>query len=395
MSKHVILGITGSIAAYKSCELVRLLKKQGHRITVAMSRAAAEFVSPLTFQALSGNPVITETHGNAEQNGMAHINLTRQAGAFLIAPATANTIAKIANGIADNLITNLAAARKCPMAVAPAMNVEMWHNPANQRNIARLASDGIAVFQPDSGEQACGENGLGRMPEAAALADLLRDLWTPKTLNGKKVLITLGATFEPIDPVRGITNLSSGQMGVAIAQACRAAGATVSIIHGQVQAALPAGMRETVRTTGAEAMYREVMCRAAAHDVFISVAAVADYKVKNTSSHKIKKDGSGRPPVIELEENPDILAAAAALPRPPFCVGFAAESRNIIEYARAKRLKKNIPLIIANDVAVAMGTAGNQITLIDDNGETSLPPCGKAEAAEAIVSHIASVLPDG
>ena len=394
MKKHILLGISGGIAAYKSCELVRLLKKQGHEVSVAMSRAAAEFVTPLTFQALSGRPVLSETHQAGEDgNGMAHINLTREADVFLIAPASANTLAKIANGIADNLLTNLAAARKCPLAVAPAMNVEMWRNPANQRNIAQLLADGITVFPPADGEQACGETGTGRMPEAAELADLLPDLWTEKSLSGKRVLITLGATFEAIDPVRGITNLSSGQMGAALARACRASGADVSLVCGQVQTALPAGMGETVRVLGAEEMYGAVMRRVRDCDVFISVAAVADYKVSNASGQKLKKDGSGRPPVIELAENPDILASVAALPDAPFCVGFAAESERVSEYARAKRIRKNIPLIAANDVSVAMGKASNQITLIDDAGETALPLCGKDETAAAIVRRIAELLP--
>ena len=393
MKKHILLGISGGIAAYKSCELVRLLKKQGHEVSVAMSRAAAEFVTPLTFQALSGRPVLSETHQAGEDgNGMAHINLTREADVFLIAPASANTLAKIANGIADNLLTNLAAARKCPLAVAPAMNVEMWRNPANQRNIAQLLSDGITVFPPADGEQACGETGTGRMPEAAELADLLPDLWTEKSLSSKRVLITLGATFEAIDPVRGITNLSSGQMGAALARACRAAGADVSLVCGQVQTALPAGMGETVRVLGAEEMYGAVMRRVRDCDVFISVAAVADYKVSNASGQKLKKDSSGRPPVIELAENPDILASVAALPDAPFCVGFAAESERVLEYARAKRIRKNIPLIAANDVSVAMGKASNQITLIDDAGETALPLCGKDETAAAIVRRIAELL---
>lgn len=393
MKKHILLGISGGIAAYKSCELVRLLKKQGHEVSVAMSRAAAEFVTPLTFQALSGRPVLSETHQAGEDgNGMAHINLTREADVFLIAPASANTLAKIANGIADNLLTNLAAARKCPLAVAPAMNVEMWRNPANQRNIAQLLADGITVFPPADGEQACGETGTGRMPEAAELADLLPDLWTEKSLSGKRVLITLGATFEAIDPVRGITNLSSGQMGAALARACRAAGADVSLVCGQVQTALPAGMGETVRVLGAEEMYGAVMRRVRDCDVFISVAAVADYKVSNASGQKLKKDGSGRPPVIELAENPDILSSVAALPDAPFCVGFAAESERVSEYAHAKRIRKNIPLIAANDVSVAMGKASNQITLIDDAGETALPLCGKDETAAAIVRRIAELL---
>ena len=393
MNKHILLGISGGIAAYKSCELVRLLKKQGHSVTVAMSRAATEFVSPLTFQALSGNPVLAETHsGENGGNGMAHINLTREADVFLIAPASANTLAKIANGIADNLLTNLAAARKCPLAVAPAMNVEMWFNSANLRNIAQLQADGITVFPPASGEQACGEVGVGRMPEAAELADLLPDLWTTKSLQGKKVLITAGATFEAIDPVRGITNLSSGQMGMALSRACRAAGAEVSLIYGQLQTGIPAGLAYTEQAVSAEAMYQAVMRQANTQDVFISVAAVADYKVKNSSAQKIKKDGSGTPPVIELTENPDILASVAKLPKPPFCVGFAAESENVVEYGRAKRIKKGIPMLVANDVATAMGKPVNRITIIDEAGETAFPETDKQQAAAQIVAALAAQL---
>ncbi len=390
MSKHILLGISGGIAAYKSCELVRLLKKQGHSVTVAMSRAATEFVSPLTFQALSGNPVLAETHsGGAGGNGMAHINLTREADGFLIAPASANTIAKIACGIADNLLTNLAAARKCPLAVAPAMNVEMWFNPANQRNIAQLLADGITVFQPAEGEQACGETGVGRMPEAAELADLLPDMCADKLLQGKKVLITAGATFEAIDPVRGITNISSGQMGMALARACRAAGAEVSLVYGQIQTGIPAGLAHTEQAVSAEAMYRAVMNRIGGQDIFISVAAVADYKVKNSSAQKLKKNPAGAPPVIELAENPDILAAVAKLADAPFCVGFAAESENVLEHARAKRLKKGIPMLVANDVATAMGKAVNRITIITETGETALPETDKNQAAAEIVKKLA------
>ncbi|MDO5070514.1 MAG: bifunctional phosphopantothenoylcysteine decarboxylase/phosphopantothenate--cysteine ligase CoaBC [Neisseria zoodegmatis] len=392
MSKHILLGISGGIAAYKSCELVRLLKKQGHSVTVAMSRAATEFVQPLTFQALSGNPVLAETHAGGSGNGMAHINLTREADVFLIAPASANTIAKIAHGIADNLLTNLAAARKCPLAVAPAMNVEMWFNPANQRNIAQLISDGITVFPPASGEQACGETGVGRMPEAVELADLLPDVWTAKPLQGKKILLTAGATFEAIDPVRGITNISSGQMGMALARACRAAGAEVTLIYGQIQTALPAGLAHVEQAVSAEAMYRAVMKHIDRQDVFISVAAVADYKVKNSSAQKLKKDSTGTPPVIELEENPDILASVAALPDAPFCVGFAAESENVLEYARAKRLKKGIPMLVANDVTVAMGKTVNRITIIDEQGETEFPETDKQQAAAAITARLAALL---
>lgn len=393
-SKQILLGISGGIAAYKACELVRLFKKQGHLVTVAMSQAASEFVSPLTFQALSGNPVLTETHeGESGGNGMVHINLTRQADVFLIAPATANTLAKIAQGIADNLLTNLAAARTCPLVVAPAMNVEMWWNPANQRNIAQLQADGVTVLQPNVGEQACGEVGVGRMLEAVELAELLPDIWATKSLQGKKVLITTGATFEAIDPVRGITNISSGQMGMALARACRAAGAEVSLIYGQVQTALPIGLAHMEQAISAEAMYQAVMRQIAEQDVFISVAAVADYKVSNRSCQKLKKEAAGTPPIIELTENPDILASVAKLPKPPFCVGFAAESEHILEYARAKRLRKGVPLLVANDVSVAMGKPTNQIILLDDQQETVLPETDKAEAAQAIVQRLAELLP--
>ena len=393
-SKQILLGISGGIAAYKACELVRLFKKQGHSVTVAMSQAASEFVSPLTFQALSGNPVLAETHGGESGgNGMAHIKLTRQADVFLIAPATANTLAKIAQGIADNLLTNLAAARKCPLVVAPAMNVEMWWNPANQRNIAQLQADGVTVLQPNVGEQACGEVGVGRMLEAVELAELLPDIWATKSLQGKKVLITTGATFEAIDPVRGITNISSGQMGMALARACRAAGAEVSLIYGQVQTALPMGLAHMEQAISAEAMYQAVMRQIAEQDVFISVAAVADYKVSNRSCQKLKKEAAGTPPIIELTENPDILASVAKLAKPPFCVGFAAESEHILEYARAKRLRKGVPLLVANDVSVAMGKPTNQIILLDDQQETVLPETDKAEAAQAIVQRLAELLP--
>lgn len=392
MSKHILLGISGGIAAYKSCELVRLLKKQGHSVSVVMSKASTEFISPLTFQALSGNPVLTDTHENSLGNGMAHINLTREADALVITPATANTIAKISHGIADNLLTNLVAARKCPLAVAPAMNVEMWNNPANLRNIEQLRSDGITVFQPAYGEQACGEIGLGRMLEAADLADLISDLWIPKILLGKRILITAGATFEAIDPVRGITNISSGQMGTALARACRAAGAKVTLIYGQLQTTIPTGLLHTEQAVSAEEMFHAVYNHITDQDVFISVAAVADYKVKNSSSQKMKKDGSGKVPVIELTENPDILASIASLPTPPFCVGFAAESERILEYARVKRIRKNIPMLIANQISLSMGKTTNQITIIDDENEISFPETDKRQAADNIVKHLATRL---
>ena len=388
-TKHILLGISGGIAAYKSCELVRLLRKQGHTVSVAMSRAAAGFVSPQTFQALSGYTVWTDDTADSA-DGMAHIHLSREADVLLIAPASANTLAKIAHGMADNLLSTLAAARACPLAVAPAMNVEMWRNPANLRNIAQLQADGITVFGPANGSQACGKTGEGRMLEAAELAELLPDLWT-KLLADKRVLLTAGATFEAIDPVRGITNLSSGRMDVALAQACRAAGAEVVLVAGQLQVAPPTGIA-VHHTHSAREMHEAVMREIDNCDVFISVAAVADYHVANRSTEKLKKDGSGTPPVIELAENPDILATVARLPNTPFCVGFAAESHNVLEHAQAKRLRKGVPLIVANHAISAMGSGNNQVTLISDSAETALPEMGKRDTADAIVAEIARLL---
>lgn len=390
--KHILLGISGGIAAYKSCELIRLLKKAGHQVSVVMSPAAADFISPTTFQALSGNPVLLDTHDSEQGNGMAHIQLSRQVDAMLIAPASANTIAKIAHGFADNLLTTLVAARVCPLAVAPAMNVAMWQNPANQRNINQLHQDNIAVFGPAEGEQACGETGAGRMLEATELFDLLFDIWTPPLLNGKRVLITAGATYEAIDPVRGITNISSGQMGLALARACRAAGAEVTLVYGQLQIPIPAGLFYTEQAISADEMYTAVHQLLPKQDVFISVAAVADYKVKNFSQQKLKKNISGLSPNIELTENPDILASVTALDHAPFCVGFAAESENVLEFARLKRKKKKVPLLVANQVADAMGKATNQVTLLDDEQETVLPEMSKADTAMAIVERLAVLL---
>ena len=386
MSQKILLAITGGIAAYKSCELVRLLKKQGHDVTVAMSQSATEFIAPQTFQALSGNPVLTAQGGNG--NGMAHINATRSADIMLIAPATANTLAKIAHGIADNIITEMAAARNIPLVVAPAMNVEMWHNPANQRNIKQLQLDGVHILYPAHGEQACGEIGVGRMMEATQIVELLPDILSTKLLLNKKILITVGATYEAIDPVRGITNISSGQMGVALARACRRAGAQVFLIYGKLQTPLPLGMTHTEEAVSALAMYEAVFRLINQVDAFISVAAVADYRVANSAAHKLKKDGSGKPPIIELTENPDILQSVAQLPNAPFCVGFAAESENVLNYARAKRAKKGVPLLVANDVSLSMGKSTNQVILLDDFAETTLPEMDKDRVADAIVARM-------
>ena len=388
-SKHILLGVTGGIAAYKSCEVVRLLKKAGHRVSVVMTQAACEFVSPLTFQALSGEPVFTDLGQN--DNAMAHIQAVRQADLLLIAPATANTIAKIACGVADNLLTTMVAARgRCPLVLAPAMNVEMWYNPANIRNINQLQQDGAILFLPNSGDLACGEKGFGRMKEPHELVDLIEDIWAEKSLAGKKVLITVGATFEAIDPVRGITNISSGKMGSALARAARAAGAAVSVVAGQMAVSLPTGLDKVVQATSAENMYQAVMQDIEKYDIFISAAAVADYKVKNKSEQKIKKNN--KLPIIELEENPDILASVAKLAKPPFCVGFAAESDKVIEYAQAKMKKKNLPMIVANRVADAMGKDTTTMSIIDKEKITEVPHTDKYTAACAIVKRIAALL---
>ena len=388
MQKRILLAVTGGIAAYKSCELVRLLKKEGHEVNVALSKAASEFVSAQTFEALSGNPVLTENNGS-----MAHIHATRAADLMLIAPASANTIAKLAHGFADNLITEMASARKCALVLAPAMNVEMWQKPANLRNIQQLHKDGIRVLMPASGEQACGEVGMGRMVEPADIVELLPDVWTPKPLRGKRVLISAGATYEAIDPVRGITNISSGQMGVAIARACRRAGAKVSLVHGKMTAEIPFGMAHTEYAESAmdmrDAIFKQLD---AGQDVFISVAAVADYRVKNRSIEKLKKGAYGMMPVVKFIENPDILQEVASFTAAPFCVGFAAESENVLANAREKRLKKGVRMMIANDIADAMGKDTTKITIIDDKNETALPEMSKEKAAQMLVVKLAAAL---
>lgn len=390
-NKKIIVGVTGGIAAYKSCELVRQLVKQGHHATVVMTHSATQFVHPNTFQALTNEPVYIEM-ASENTKPMAHINLTREADAFIIAPASANTIAKIANGICDNLLTNLVAARACPLAIAPAMNTQMYLNPANQRNLKQLEQDGVTIFGPAQGELACGETGSGRMLEAHELADLLPSLWTEKTLLGKKIVLTTGATYEAIDPVRGITNISSGKMGIALAKACQYAGAEVSLILGQTtQNTFPVGIKRT-HVQSADDMLQAVTHEIKEADIFISVAAISDYKVKNKSSQKIKKEANTKEITLELTQNSDILAFVANLPNPPFCVGFAAESEHLLTYAENKRIKKNIPMIVANLVQNAMGQDNNKIAILDNNGTNEFPLMTKDEAAKAIVHHLTSLL---
>ncbi len=389
-AKRIVVGVTGGIAAYKAAELVRLLKKKGAEVQVAMTEGATHFVTPTTFQALSGQPVYLDQWDARMPNAMAHIDLSRQADLIIVAPASADFLARIAHGMADDLLATMVLARDCPLLVAPAMNRQMWENPATQRNIAQLRADAVTVLGPASGEQACGEVGAGRMLEPEEIVEELVAFCTPKLLAGRKLLLTAGPTFEAIDPVRGITNLSSGRMGYAIARAARLAGAEVTLVSGPVGFSAPQGV-DRINVKSALEMHAAVMARAASADIFIGVAAVADYRVANAADHKLKKDTGGIP-AIELVENPDILAEVAALKAGPFCVGFAAESRNLEEYAQAKRRKKNIPLIVGNLIQDGFGGDDNRIVLFDDQGSHPLTPAPKSELAAQLVAHIAQLL---
>jgi phosphopantothenoylcysteine decarboxylase / phosphopantothenate---cysteine ligase len=387
--KSIVLGVTGGIAAYKAAELVRLFVKNNIDVQVVMTQAACQFISTVTMQALSGKPVFTDMWDASIPNGMPHIELSRAADAIVIAPASADFIAKLVHGRADDLLSTLCLARDCDLLVAPAMNKQMWENPATQRNIAQLVSDGIHILGPDSGEQACGEIGLGRMLEAEDLHYLINAYFQPKRLRGKKIMITAGATLEMIDPVRAITNLSSGKMGYAIAQAAFEMGAEVTLISGATALTPPTGVRN-IAATSAGAMYQSVMQNIANQDIFIGVAAVADYSPANSQSQKIKK--SEQSLTLELKLNKDILAEVASLPSPPFCIGFAAETENLLEFAEAKRQKKKLPLIVANLTSDAMGSDNNKVILLDNNGNYPLEPATKIEVARSILKHVADLL---
>jgi len=389
----LVLGITGGIAAYKAAELVRLLVKSGIDVQVVMTEAACQFITPVTMQALSGKPVFTGMWDKSISNGMPHIELSREADAILIAPASADFLAKLVHGRADDLLSTLCLARDCPLLVAPAMNKQMWENPATQRNITQLIADDITILGPDSGEQACGEIGLGRMLEAENLLDALTAHFTPKILAGKRILITAGATLEMIDPVRAITNLSSGKMGYALAKTAADMGAIVTLISGATAINVPESVTN-IRATSADAMYQAVMQNIASQDIFISVAAVADYTPVETLSQKIKKTdySTDKSLNLNLKKTKDILADVASLPNAPFCVGFAAESEHLIEYASQKRIAKKLPLIVANEVISALGSDDNQVTLIDEKGIHPLPREHKTEVARRILMHISNLL---
>ena len=387
--KRILLGITGGIAAYKAAELARLLIKDGADVRVAMTEAATRFIGTATLQALTGQPVWSDLWDARVNDAMGHIELSRDRGLILVAPASADFMAKLAHGLADDLLSTLCVARRCPLMVAPAMNVEMWQNAATQRNAETLRADGVQIVGPASGGQACGEMGMGRMTEPADILADVQFFFQPKRLAGKRVLVTAGPTEEPVDPVRVLTNTSSGKMGYAVARAAQEAGAAVTLISGPVSLPTPAGVsRVDVRT--AQEMFEAVKKGAKSADVFIAVAAVADYRVKNPSKQKIKK-GNGAPR-LELEENPDILAWVASQPKPPFCVGFAAESENLAENAKAKLAKKKLPLIAANIAPDTMGRDDNAITLFDAKGEHPLGHGGKLELARRLIEQVADRL---
>jgi len=387
--KRILLGITGGIAAYKAAELVRLLVKAGADVRVAMTEAATRFISTTTMQALSGQPVWSDLWDARVNDAMGHIELSRDRELVLVAPASADFMAKLAHGLCDDLLSTLCVARRCPLMVAPAMNVEMWQNAATQRNAETLRADGVQIVGPASGGQACGELGMGRMTEPADIFADVQFFFQPKRLAGRRVVVTAGPTEEPIDPVRVITNTSSGKMGYAVARAAREAGAEVTLISGPVSLPTPAGVaRVDVRT--AQEMFEAVKKDAQDADVFISVAAVADYRVKNPSAQKIKKANGHLS--LELEENPDILAWVAGQPRPPFCVGFAAESENLAQNAKAKLAKKKLALIAANLATETMGRDDNAITLYDAKGEHPLGRGPKLELARKLLEHVAGKL---
>lgn len=397
--KHIVLGLSGGIACYKSAELCRLLTKAGASVQVVMTEAAMQFITPVTMQALSNRPVVTSQWDPREPNNMPHINLGREADAILIAPASADLMAKLAQGRADDLLTLMCVARpmeRVPLLLAPAMNREMWSHPATQRNRAQLQADGAVVLPVGQGDQACGEVGDGRMLEPDQLLELLVAHFQPKLLAGQRVLVTAGPTFEAIDPVRGITNHSSGKMGFAVARAAREAGADVTLVAGPVHLPTPWGVRR-LNVQSALQMQAAVEGEVAQATVFVAAAAVADWRPAQMAEHKIKKDGSGLPPTLGFVENPDILAGVAQSERARsgalFCVGFAAESHDLETHAQAKRIRKGVPLLVGNIGPATFGKDDNALLLVDGHGVLPLPHASKQQLARALVAEIARRLP--
>lgn len=388
--KTILLAATGGIAVYKSCELVRLLMKRGADVRVVMTENAAKFVTPLTFEALSGHPVVT-SEWDTRSGVMPHIRLSDGADLIIVAPATANTIAKAACGIADNAVSTLICARRAPIAFAPAMNTRMWENPANTRNIETLKQDGIEVWGPAAGSLACGDTGTGRMLEPEEIASRTELFLHRKPLAGRRILITAGPTYEAIDPVRGITNRSSGRQGYAIAREAALRGAAVTLISGPVSLPVPFGVTR-ISVDSASAMRDEVLKRTSGADAFISVAAVSDWRPEHVSDQKIKKDGKAV--TLSLTENPDILSEVGHLSagRPAVVIGFAAETENIISYASKKLRAKAADLIIANDASHALGSEDNDAVFVTESGAEPLGPGPKSRVAEAILDRLASLL---
>jgi len=401
--KHIVLGLSGGIACYKAAELCRALIKEGATVQVVMTEAAEQFITAVTMQALSGRPVFTSqwdsrTSGGVDNN-MAHINLSREADAILVAPASAYFMAKLLHGRADDLLSLMCLARpldKVPLILAPAMNREMWAHPATQRNVTQLRADGTTVLDVGVGEQACGETGDGRMLEADELLyDLVR-FFTPKTLAGQQVVVSAGPTFEAIDPVRGLTNLSSGKMGFAMARAAHEAGAHVTLVAGPVALPTPRGVGR-INVKSALNMQKTLNVLVQNATVFVSAAAVADWRPATLSEQKIKKDGSGHVPTMGFVENPDILAGIAssvrAQKRELFCVGFAAESHDLLAHAQAKRARKGVPLLVGNIGPDTFGQDDNALLLVDEQGSTELPRASKLALARQLVAEIARRLP--
>ena len=393
--KHIVLGLSGGIACYKAAELCRALVKQGATVQVVMTEAAAQFITPVTMQALSNRPVYVSQWDEREPNNMAHINLSREADAILVAPASADFMAKLLHGRADDLLSLMCLARpldKVPLLLAPAMNREMWAHPATQRNMAQLQADGAQVLGVGQGEQACGETGDGRMLEPDELLQELVSLFQPKLLKGKQVLISAGPTYEALDPVRGITNLSSGKMGFALATAAQQAGAQVTLVAGPVALATPHGVRR-IDVGSAIEMHAAVLAQAGQVDVFIATAAVADWRPAQVATEKIKKDGGGGMTAIQWQENPDILAEVAASPRAQtgalYCVGFAAESHDLQAHAQAKRLRKGVPLMVGNIGPATFGADDNALLLVDAQGSTEWPRATKLALARQLVAEVA------
>ena len=405
-NKHIVLGLSGGIACYKAAELCRALIREGATVQVVMTEAAAQFITPVTMQALSNRPVFGSQWDDRSPNNMAHINLSREADAILIAPCSADFIAKLVQGRADDLLSLMCLARPLtrgesgkddavPLLVAPAMNREMWAHPATQRNMAQLGADGAMILGVGTGEQACGETGDGRMLEPLELLEDVIAFFQPKSLLGQHVLVTAGPTFEAIDPVRGITNLSSGKMGFAIARAAHEAGARVTLVAGPVHLTTPRGVAR-INVTSAQALFDVAVMEAAQASVFVATAAVADWRPALAADHKIKKDGSGRVPHLEFVENPDILATIAQSPRAKsgalFCVGFAAESHDLLAHAQAKRLRKGVPLLVGNIGPATFGRDDNVLLLVDANGSEELARDSKLALARKLVAKIASHL---